>query len=38
VKRIEEVTGWDLREADLRLALSIALRILDADGGPEALS
>ena len=38
VKRIEEITGWDLREADLRLALSIALRILDADGGPEALS
>ncbi len=36
VKRIEEITGWDLREADLRLALSLALRILDAEGGPEA--
>jgi DNA-binding PucR family transcriptional regulator len=35
VKRIEELTGWDLREADLRLALSLALRILDAEGGPE---
>jgi hypothetical protein len=32
VHRIEELTGWDLREPDLRLALSIALRILDADG------
>jgi hypothetical protein len=38
VKRIEEITGWDLREADLRLALSLALRILDAEGGPEATS
>jgi purine catabolism regulator len=38
VKRIEELTGWDLREADLRLALSLALRILDAEGGPEATS
>jgi purine catabolism regulator len=36
VKRIEVITGWDLREADLRLALSLALRILDAEGGPEA--
>ncbi|MEY4388654.1 MAG: hypothetical protein RLZZ432_373 [Chloroflexota bacterium] len=35
VRRIEELTGWDLREPDLRLALSIALRILDADGGLE---
>jgi purine catabolism regulator len=34
VRRIEELTGWDLREPDLRLALSIALRILDADGDP----
>jgi purine catabolism regulator len=33
LKRIEEVTGWDLREPDLRLALSLALRILDAEGG-----
>ena len=38
VKRIEALTGWDLREADLRLALSLALRILDAEGGPEAAS
>ena len=36
VKRIEEITGWDLREPDLRLALALALRILDAEGGPEA--
>ena len=36
VKRIEELTGWDLREADVRLALSIALRILDAEGGLES--
>lgn len=35
LKRIEAITGWDLREADLRLALSLALRILDAEGGPE---
>ena len=35
VKRIEEITGWDLREPDLRLALALALRILDADGGLE---
>ena len=38
VKRIEEITGWDLREPDLRLALSLALRILDAEGGPESAS
>jgi purine catabolism regulator len=38
VKRIEEITGWDLREPDLRLALSLALRILDAEGGPETTS
>ena len=36
VKRMEEITGWDLREPDLRLALALALRILDAEGGPEA--
>ena len=36
VKRIEVLTGWDLREADVRLALSIALRILDAEGGLES--
>ena len=30
------VLGWDLREADVRLALSIALRILDAEGGLES--
>jgi len=36
VKRIEEITGWDLREPDLRLALALALRILDAEGGPDA--
>jgi DNA-binding PucR family transcriptional regulator len=36
VKRIEEITGWDLREPDLRLALALALRILDAEGGIEA--
>jgi DNA-binding PucR family transcriptional regulator len=33
---MEEITGWDLREPDLRLALALALRILDAEGGPEA--
>ena len=33
MRRIEELTGWDLREPDLRLALALALRILDADGG-----
>ena len=36
VKRIEEITGWDLREPDLRLALALALRILDAEGGADA--
>lgn len=36
LRRIEELTGWDLREPDLRLALALALRILDADGGVES--
>jgi DNA-binding PucR family transcriptional regulator len=38
LRRIEELTGWDLREPDLRLALALALRILDADGGVEISS
>ena len=36
LRRIEALTGWDLREPDLRLALALALRILDADGGADS--
>ena len=28
LRRIEELTGWDLADADLRFALGIALRLV----------
>lgn len=31
IRRIEELTGWDLGDPDLRLALALALRIVQSD-------
>ena len=34
MSRIREITGWDLRNADLRLAIELQLRWLDLYGAP----
>jgi DNA-binding PucR family transcriptional regulator len=30
VRRIEELAGWDLRDPELRLALAVAVRIVQS--------